>query len=167
MTTPETTFDPRYSGQNATATPWSEARDRFAAAELYWFTTVRADGRPHTVPLLGVWLDDAFHMCTGAGEQKARNLEGNPHCSIVTGVNTDREGTDVVVEGQPQRVTDRPTLQRLADAWEAKNGAAWHFDVNDEGFTSGGHDALVYRIAPVTAYAFAKGDLPGQTRYAF
>ena len=44
-------------------------------AELYWLTTVRADGRPHVTPLIAVTADGAVHFCTGLREQKARNLE--------------------------------------------------------------------------------------------
>ena len=50
-------------------------RKALAAAEFYWLTTVRADGRPHITPLVGAWVDDSFVFCTGSDEQKARNLE--------------------------------------------------------------------------------------------
>ena len=48
-------------------------------AELFWITTVRADGRPHLTPLTALWLDEAIHFGTGADEQKARNIAANPH----------------------------------------------------------------------------------------
>ena len=59
---PQTRLDPRYSDPQATATPWSEAQDRLARAELFWISTVRADGRPHVTPLVAVWLDDAVYF---------------------------------------------------------------------------------------------------------
>ena len=39
---------------------------------------VRRDGRPHVTPLPAMWLDGALHLCTGAHEEKARNLECEP-----------------------------------------------------------------------------------------
>src|SRR4030095_16288428 len=44
------------------------------------------------------------------------------------------QGLDVVVEGTAVRVTDHDALQRLADAFEAKYGSVWHFDVGNGGF---------------------------------
>ena len=63
-------LDARFSDEDAAATPWEEGRDRLARAPIYWLTTVRKDGRPHMTPLIGVWLDDAMHVCTGVDEQQ-------------------------------------------------------------------------------------------------
>jgi nitroimidazol reductase NimA-like FMN-containing flavoprotein (pyridoxamine 5'-phosphate oxidase superfamily) len=71
MSTPVIDVDPRFSDPDAVATEWSEARRVLEAAELFWISTVRADGRPHVNPLVAVWLDGALHFCTGAEEQKA------------------------------------------------------------------------------------------------
>ncbi|HVD88526.1 MAG TPA: pyridoxamine 5'-phosphate oxidase family protein, partial [Jatrophihabitantaceae bacterium] len=62
----------------AEATPWATTLAVLEQAQLSWVTTVRADGRPHVTPLVAVWLDDAVHFSTGAGEQQAVNLAGNP-----------------------------------------------------------------------------------------
>jgi len=73
----QTELDARFSSEGAKPTAWPEARKHLEGAELYWLTTVRADGRPHVTPLIAVWLDGAMHFCTGASEQKAKNLEHN------------------------------------------------------------------------------------------
>lgn len=44
-TQPQTDLDPRHGTPGAIATPWPEALARPAAAELYWLSTVRPDGR--------------------------------------------------------------------------------------------------------------------------
>jgi hypothetical protein len=44
-TQPQTDLDPRYVSPGATATPWPKALARLAAAEPYWLSTVRPDGR--------------------------------------------------------------------------------------------------------------------------
>src|SRR5690606_33461228 len=130
--------------------------------------TVRPDGRPHVTPLLGAWVDEALHICTGPEEQKARNLRGNPHCVLTTGCNALHEGADLVVEGDAVRVTDDAALRRVAEAYEAKYGGEWHFDVRDGAFHHpDGGEALVYRVAPVTGFRFGKGDPYSQTRYRF
>ena len=54
--------------------------------------------------------------------------------ALTTGTNTWAKGLDVVVEGRAPSHTDRDALQGLADAYEAKYGSAWHFDVGDGGF---------------------------------
>lgn len=128
------------------------------------FSTVRADGRPHVTPLIGVVQDSAVHFCTGLQEQKTRNLEHNPQVALTTGSNTWAQGLDVVVEGSATRVTDRLVLQQLADAYEGKYGSDWHFEVGDGVFGSGGDAAAVFRIEPAKVIAFAK-EPHGQTTY--
>ena len=75
---PDTTLDSRFSDSNAVATDWEETRRVLDNADLFWISTVRADGRPHVTPLVAVWLDDAIHFATGPSEQKALNLRNNP-----------------------------------------------------------------------------------------
>jgi len=167
-TDPTVKFDDRFSDPAAEATPWVDAAQMLERAELYWITTMRADGRPHVTPLVGVVHDGAAHFCTGPGEQKYRNLEHTAQVALTTGNNTWAAGLDVVVEGTAVRVTDDGTLQSLADAYEAKYGSAWHFDVADGMFTGqGGEDgAAVFRVEPAKVLAFAK-DPHGQTAYRF
>ena len=174
---PATELDARYSSEGAKPTEWTEARKHLEQAQVYWLSTVRPDGRPHVTPLLAIWQDDALHFCTGPEERKARNLEHNPHCILTTGSNTLREGLDLVLEGDAVRVTDRATLQRLVDAYVAKYGPDWRFEVGGGGFahpeSSGLSEeqrsqvVLVYAVAPTTAFGFGKGDVASQTRWRF
>ena len=163
---PTAEIDRRFSDAEAGATPWSEVARTLESAELYWLTTVRADGRPHVTPLIGVWHDDAVHFCTGPREQKARNLEANRHVAVTTGNNTWAQGLDVVVEGDAVRVVEHDALQRLADAYEAKYGTVWRFEVGDGVFGSGEREAAVFRVEPAKVLAFAK-DPHAQTTFRF
>ena len=163
---PTAEIDSRFSEPEAGPTPWSDAEHVLDHAELYWLTTVRADGRPHVTPLIGVSEDGAVHFCTGLREQKARNLEHRGHVALTTGNNTWARGLDVVVEGTAVRVTDRGPLQLLANAYEAKYGSAWHFDVGDDGFGTGEDAVAVFRIEPTKVLAFAK-EPHAQTTYRF
>jgi Pyridoxamine 5'-phosphate oxidase len=163
---PTPALDRRFSDPEAGPTPWGDAVRALEEAELYWLTTVRADGRPHVTPLIGVAGGGAVHFCTGLEEQKARNLEHHPQVALTTGNNAWARGLDIVVEGTAARVTDGGALQALADAYEAKYGSDWHFDVGDGVFVSNGHAAAVFRIEPDKVLAFAKQP-HAQTTYRF
>lgn len=163
-TEPAGRLDERFSDPSAGATPWSTVAAALEQAELYWLTTVRADGRPHVTPLIGLAEGAVLHFCTGLREQKARNLEHDRRVALTTGSNAWAEGLDVVVEGTAARVTERGELQRIADAYEAKYGSEWHFDVGDGVFGAGEDAAAVFRIEPEKVLAFAKRP-HGQTTF--
>jgi general stress protein 26 len=164
MRTPE--LDPRFSDPEAEPVSWDEAERVLEGAQLAWITTVRADGRPHVTPLVTVWLDQRLHFCTGPDEQKARNLAANPHVVVTTGCNSWDDGLDVMVEGQAVRVTDRPTLERLAAAWTTKWDGSWVYTVVDDGFAhrGGAGGVHVYAVHTAKVLAFGKGTF-SQARY--
>jgi len=157
------TLDARFSEATA-PTPWEEVESALTGATLYRLTTVRADGRPHVTPLVGLWVDDAFVFCTGPDEQKARNLAHGALVAVTIGSDAWDDGLDVVVEGTAVRATGGPELRRLADAYRAKYGDAWDFESDDESFDPHGQRALVYRVAVDKILAFAKSP-HGQTRF--
>lgn len=151
-------LDPRFSEPGAPPTAWVEVERTLGRAELYWLSTVRADGRPHVTPLIAVWLDGVAYLCSGPDEQKVRNLERGPVCALTTGRNDLVDGLDVVVEGLATRVTDEARLRLVAAAYEEKYGTDWVFAVEDGAFFHDhGGRALVFEIAPTTVFAFNKG----------
>ena len=167
-TTPEQSIDLRFSDARATAIPWAEAQDALTRAEMFWLSTVRPDGRPHVTPLISVWLDNALYFCTGEDERKRKNLAQNPSCILTTGCNRIGEGLDIVVEGKAMRVITESQLRGVADAYEAKYGPDWRFDVHDDVVRGNeGNVAWVYRVIPVVAFGFQKGSSYGQTRWRF
>jgi hypothetical protein len=44
--------------------PWSWATEQLQEADTYWIATTRRDGRPHSRPVWGVWLDETFYFNT-------------------------------------------------------------------------------------------------------
>jgi general stress protein 26 len=166
MTTPVTTVDPRFSDPEAEATTWEATLSALEAAELFWITTVRADGRPHMTPLVAVWVDGALHFCTGDAEQKTVNLRGNSNVILSTGSNDWEGGLDVMVEGTAARVTDQDTLHRLAQAWTAKWDGRWKYQVGDGCFVQRGAEIPVFAVAPTKVLAFARGTF-SHTRHVF
>jgi nitroimidazol reductase NimA-like FMN-containing flavoprotein (pyridoxamine 5'-phosphate oxidase superfamily) len=166
--TPRADFDSRYSDPQASATAWQDAREILATTELAWLTTVRPDGRPHTTPLITVWYDDAVHFCTGPEERKHKNLDANPYVVLAAGPNAYADGLDVVLEGEAMRVLNREELADLAEAWVAKYGEEWRFDVAADGFRHSSDEGVadVFRIEPKTAFAFGKAPY-SQTAFRF
>lgn len=117
--------------------PWNHVTERLEQARNYWVGTVGADGRPHTVPVWGIWIDGALYF--GAGPRTERNLRANPAVAVHL-----ESGDDVVIlEGEAEKFSDPdPALfGRLADASAAKYD--WRPD------TMGG-----YRVRPRVAYAW-------------
>jgi general stress protein 26 len=168
MSTPVTRLDRRYSGPDAVAAGWEETRHVLESAELFWISTVRADGRPHVTPVVAVWAEGAVHFCTGAEEQKFANLLANSHVVLTTGCNRWDQGLDVVVEGDAVRVTDEDTLRRLAKAWATKWEGRWQFTVRDGCFQhQPGGAAIVFSVTPSKVFAHAKGDPFGATTHRF
>jgi general stress protein 26 len=166
MREPTTSLDARFSDPGTAPTSWEDTQRVLEAAELSWLTTVRADGRPHISPLVAVWLDGAIHFATGAAEQKAVNLRGNPHVNVTTGSNDWKRGLDVVVEGDAVQVTDDETLQRLAAAWRTKWDGRWQFEARNGCFHHEAGRAMVFRVAPTKILAFGKGRFT-HTRHQF
>ncbi len=163
-------LDTRFS-EASEAVGWQQVSDALAAAELYWLTTVREDGRPHITPLVGAWVDDGFVFCTGPEEQKAQNLNHCTSVAVTTGVNTWNDGLDVVVEGAAERVTGLERLTKLADVIREKYHGDWDFTPVEDGFghtddAGDSHIAHVFRVPPAKVLAFAKSP-HGQTTFRF
>src|SRR5438309_9895013 len=62
--------------------PWKWAEDRLRKSRQYWMVTVRPDGRPHVMPVWGLWRDDGFYFSTGGRLRTARTLAANPNCIV-------------------------------------------------------------------------------------
>lgn len=64
---------------------WSWAAERLIGNRNFWVVTVSADGRPHALPVWGVWEDgDArFAFSCAPRARKARNLAANPRAVVM------------------------------------------------------------------------------------
>lgn len=166
---PATALDTRYSSPGATATSWEETVRALEQAQLFWLTTVRADGRPHVTPVVGAWGEDAAHFHTGEGEQKWLNLQANPNVVLTTGCNTWDRGLDVVVEGRAELVTDRAALGRLAALWADKWDGRWKLSAAEGGLLDEGAtvSSRLFTVRPTKVFAHSKGDPFGATTHRF
>jgi hypothetical protein len=86
---------------------------------------------------------------------------------LLTGCNQWDAGMDVVVEGRAARVTDRDTLELLAEAWRRKWDRRWDYQPGHAGFKGAGAESVsVFTVHPDKVFAFAKGNF-SHRRHAF
>src|ERR1700737_921189 len=99
--------------------PFRHAEDRLARSRNYWICTTRADGRPHSIPVWGFWIDGDFYFGTARSSRKARNLAQNPAVSV----HLDSGDDVVILEGTGVEVSanERAMLKKLDAASRAKN----------------------------------------------
>ena len=103
--------------------PWTWATERLNRAHNYWIATTRPDGKPHSRPVWGVWLDDAFYFSTGS--LAAQNLAANPAITVHL-----ESGSEVVIiEGAAEMVGDAGLVKRVVSLYNQKYN--WDMDPND------------------------------------
>jgi hypothetical protein len=98
--------------------PFGHAEERLNQSRNYWICTSRPDGRPHSIPVWGFWIDGALYFGTARSSRKARNLAQNAAVSI----HLDSGDDVVILEGAAVEVdlTDKPTFKKLDAASRAK-----------------------------------------------
>ena len=111
------------------------------------------------MPILGLWLDNAFYFITGEMTRKGKNLASNPRY-VLTASSTTLPALDVILEGDARRVADEATLQRVADAYGSKMGCPLEVRdgrvVGPNAPTAGPPPYAVYELTPTTVFG-----LPG------
>ena len=96
--------------------PWRWAKSLLSKTQNYFLGTVRNDGRPHVMPIWGVWMDDRFYFSTGKKSVKARNLRNNPACVLCAG----EADEAVILEGKTAKVLDKAVLKKFAAVYLKK-----------------------------------------------
>jgi len=116
----------------------------------FWLATIHAGvhsglGRPHMMPVWGVWLDDAFFFSTGRKSRKGQNLAANPACTVA---NDDGQEA-VIVEGLATQVEDAAELERIAVAYKKK----YKMDPRSM-------DEPIFVVRPKTVFGFIEKSFP-------
>jgi hypothetical protein len=133
----------------------------------YFLGTCRPDGTPHAAGVGSQWLDGDLYFTSSANARKARDLAGNPRCTISVKL----PGIDLVLDGAAERVADAGTLERVAAGYRA---GGWPAEVAGDALTApysapsaGAPPWQVYRFVFHTAVGVATTEPFGATRWRF
>ena len=101
--------------------PWTWVARKMNRCRTFWLATIHAglpsgQGRPHVMPVWGVWLDNAFFFSTGHKSRKCQNLSANPACTITN----DNGEEAVIIEGIATQAEDPAVLERVATVYKKK-----------------------------------------------
>jgi PPOX class probable F420-dependent enzyme len=96
--------------------PWSWAAERLSSARNYWVSTVWPDGRPHAMPVWGMWDDSSLWFTSAVGSRKITNLRADPRCVVTT----EDAADPVVVEGIATIQSDPARIRRVLDLMNEK-----------------------------------------------
>jgi hypothetical protein len=135
--------------------PWERVERRLRNADTYWLATTRPDGRPHTMPVYGLWQDRAFWFATDRASVKGRNLAASQGAVV----HLESAGDVVIVEGRAAAVDDPETATRVTPMLAVKYG------VGEEELALGGSadGGALYLLRPRVVHAWLEGAFP-QTR---
>lgn len=141
-------------GSGAEILPWDEIEKWLVKSRNYWITSTHPDGRPHAIPVWGLWLDGAILFSTSRHSRKGRNLAERPDVIVHL-----ESGDEVVIlEGRVEDVS-KTDLGRYMDEYDKKYG----FRPDPPG-----DDDVVYRLRPKVALTWLERDYPNTaTRWAF
>lgn len=137
---------------------WDWVDSRMAESRNYWVSSTRPDGKPHAVPVWGVWLDGALYFGGDREARRSRNFETNPHIAI----HLESGDEAVIMEGSVEEVEhDMTLLTKIAEAMAAKYPP---FKPDPEPMPG----SAMYRFKPQTAFAWLEKDYPNTaTRWKF
>jgi hypothetical protein len=152
--------------------PWSRARDVLAKGSTgpditHFLGTVDPDGRPRVAGVGAAWLDGDLYFTSNLAARKARNLAGNPACTIAVKL----PGIDLTLRGTAERVSDAATLERIAEIYR---DGGWPAAVEGDALTApfsapsaGPPPWHVFRFTFETAVGVATAEPYGATRWEF
>ena len=73
---------PEECGAGSRTLSWPDVRTRLEQAMHYWLATTRPDGRPHVVPVDGLWVDDVWYFGGSPETIHQRNLRTHPEVVV-------------------------------------------------------------------------------------
>ncbi len=134
---------------------WAQVSKQIAASRNYWIVSTRPDGRPHAMPVWGVWVRDTLLFSTSRASRKGQNIARQPE--IVVHLESGDEA--VILEGVAEEATDSQLLAEFTEAYDAKY--QFRPDTSDP-------KNITYALRPRVAFAWLEKDFPGgATRWKF
>jgi hypothetical protein len=121
---------------------WTEVEQKLVASKTYWLATARRDGRPHTVPVDGIWWEGALYFGGDPATVHVRNLRTNPRAVL----HTESGESPVIAEGVAEWHRPNPDeISSLVEATQTKYG----YPVSWDSYRAG-----TWRLAPVLVLAW-------------
>jgi general stress protein 26 len=140
--------------------PWKWAEQRLNKSRQYWIATTRPDGRPHVMVIWALWMDGLLYFSTGKETVKARNLKGNPNCTMCT----DDSAEAVILEGVVERQNDVETIGKFWRTYSKK----YKFDTSSTNGDSSPVEEPVLYLRPKVAFGlWEKKFAPTATKWVF
>ncbi|HAD06207.1 MAG TPA: pyridoxamine 5'-phosphate oxidase [Anaerolineaceae bacterium] len=128
---------------------WEWVQNRLITSRNYWVATTRANGRPHVVPVWGIWKDECFYFGTDIQSVKGRNLIRNPY--LIVHLESGDEA--VILECRAERVDDPVVLKGVLSTYAEKYGV-----FSDENELSS--ETIFFAAKPYKAFAWRESDFP-------
>lgn len=127
---------------------WDWVDRRMQAARTYWVCSVRSDGRPHSAPVWGVWVDGELYFGTDKQSVKARNIARDKRVAL----HLDSGDETVILEGALiEAQVSQAKLKRISQRYIEK------YELDPQLQDAG--DSL-YRLLPTKVMAWLERDYP-------
>jgi general stress protein 26 len=138
--------------------PWSWAEQRLQKSRNFWVVTLWPDGRPHAMPVWGVWDVDLFWFTSSVRSRKARNIASDPRCTVAT----EDEEHPVVLSGEGEIRSSRDEIAHVLELVNAKYETDYGMDMMDPAKNA------TIRVRPSWAFGLDADDFTGSpTRWTF
>ena len=132
---------------------WDWVEERLHEAHKYWVCSVRADSRPHCVPVWGAWVEGTLYFGTDRKSVKARNFARENR--IVLHLDSGDEA--VIIEGNVvEAKVSQPLLKRIGERYIEK------YVLDPELEDSGD---LLLCVIPQKVMAWLESDYPATATY--
>ncbi|HEU5238274.1 MAG TPA: pyridoxamine 5'-phosphate oxidase family protein [Pyrinomonadaceae bacterium] len=142
---------------------WAWAKQRLEEGRTYFIATADSTGKPHLMPVWGVWFNDTFFFSTGNRSRKARNLAHNAYCSIATEIDFKKRPRkknqikdSLILQGMAELTDDLRTRKKFSTTYQDKYG--WDM----EGFSE-----PIYRVRPKVVFGLTNEFTLTATRWIF
>lgn len=139
--------------------PWEEVSNELISAQMYWITSLQ-DGIPHSVPVIGVWFENALYSCNPRSEQKYKNFQQNFTGQALIGANELNKGLNVAVNGFIEEMSEMEDRLRFGKQMAEKYPLPWRFVGTED-------DMWVYRLVPTHVRAFNRMNPLASAKFEF
>lgn len=132
---------------------WDWVDEQMRKARNYWVCSVCGDGRPHSVPVWGAWVDGSLYFGTDKTSVKARNIARDNRVAL----HLDSGDETVIIEGRARQAqVSSALLRKISQRYLEK------YELDPELEDSGD---LLLRLIPQKVMAWLERDYPATATY--